>query len=433
MDMLKKILISHAHEEKALAEAWKKLIEETSLGRISAWFSSDTHAEGGVALGKPWREDLYRRLSESDYILAIQSPVSQSRSWIMWECAVASGIDKVRDIIPIVYSIGRADLTNPLSVYQAYQGEDPDQVRQVCEHLARAAGLTMLRDAVFEGPINDYIQKVNAFRPSPALRAEQMGMWRGRFEQLIASGRSGEVLAVRQMMYTSFGRPFQPVEPTIHEYLSQKLFEQRAYKQAIEEINYALRLIKDDVTLLHRKALALVELQNLQDAEDIVHHIVSLNEELQFNSEIASLEGRIHRERWILTQDVLELETAIASYLRAYENDKAQYYPGINAAELALAKGDTELAERLFQEILVVCKQLQSEQNVSYWVDFTVGALYLGLDDVDAAIAEYKNGLNRATSPSSRDRESAFKGAARMANLKKLPDEVTEKIKAVLL
>jgi tetratricopeptide (TPR) repeat protein len=432
MDVLKKILISHAHEEKALAEAWKELIEETSLGRVSTWFSSDKHVQGGVSLGEPWREDLYSKLSASDYILAIQSPVSQSRSWIMWECGVASGINKERGIIPIVYSIGRGDLANPLSVYQAYQGEDPDQVREVCERLASAAGLMKLRDAVFEGPIKEYLQKVNAFRPSPALRAEQMGMWRDRFEQLITSGRSGEVLAVRQMMYTSFGKPFQPVEPKIHEYLSQKLFEQRAYKQAIEEINYALRLIKDDVTLLHRKALALVELQNLQDAEDIVNYIVSLNGELKFNSEIASLEGRIHRERWVLTQDLLELETAISSYLRAYETDKTQYYPGINAAELALAKGDTALAERLFQEILVVCKQLQSEQNVSYWVDFTVGALYLGLGDVDVAIAEYKSGLNRTTAPSLRDRESAVKGAARMANLKKLPDEVVEKIKALL-
>ncbi len=166
--------------------------------------------------------------------------------------------------------------------------------------------------------------------------------------------------------------------------------------------------------------------------KSFVNYIVSLNEELNFNPEIASLEGRIHRERWLLTQDLLELETAIASYLRAYEADKTQYYPGINAAELALAKGDAQLAERLFREILPICEQLQSEQTVSYWVDFTVGAIYLGLDDVDAAIAEYKKGINRIPAPQLRDRESAAKGAARMSAAKKLPDEVIEKIKALL-
>ncbi len=262
------ILISHAHEEKDLAEAWKELIKTTSMGAISSWFSSDTHAEGGVTVGTVWLDDLYQRLTRSDFILAIQTPVSQDRSWIMWECGVASGINKERGIIPIVYSIGRGDLRNPLTAYQAYQGEDSDQVYEVCMRLAGAAGLTPI-DGMFNGPIKAYLEKVNRFRPSPALRAEQMGMWHDRFEQLIKSGRSGEVLAVRQMMYTSFGKPFQPVEPKIHEYLSQKLFEQRAYKAAIEEANCALRLIRDDVTLLHRKALALVELQNLQDAEEL--------------------------------------------------------------------------------------------------------------------------------------------------------------------
>ena len=433
MDAQKKILISHAHEEKALAEAWKELIEETSLGKTSVWFSSDIRAEGGVTLGKPWRETLYSRLAESDYILAIQSPVSQSRSWIMWECGVASGIDKERDIIPIVYSIGRGDLANPLSVYQAYQGEDPDQVREVCERLARAAGFTRIRNAMFEDPIKEYLQKVNAFRPSPALRAEQMRIWHSRFEQLIGSGRSGEMLAMRQRMYTSFGKPFQPVEPTIHEYLGQKLVGQRAYKEAIQEIDYALQLMKDDVNLLHLKALAWTELQNLQEAEDIVNSLYALDEGLKSDPDIASLEGRIHRERWTLNRQPSELDAALQAYLRPYEADKTQYYPGINAAELALAKGDTALADRLFQEILPLCRQQQSEQDATYWIDFTVGPLCLGLSDEDGAIAAYEKGINRSPAPSLRERESAFKGAVRMANLRKLPEEVVEKIKAVLL
>jgi len=237
---------------------------------------------------------------------------------------------------------------------------------------------------------------------------------------------------MRQLMYASLEKPFHPVEPAIHELLSRILLEQREYKLAIEEVDYALKLINDDVQLLHRKALALVELHNLLEAEDLVKRIISLNEELKLNSEIASLQGRIHRSRWALTHEIPALDAAIDAYRRAYEADRTQYYPGINAAELALTKGDAKLAEQILQEVLTTCKQLQARPVVSYWVDFTLGAVYLGLGNVDGAIAEYTKGLNRVPAPPPRVRESAAKGAYRMATAKKLPGDIDEKIQEIL-
>jgi len=349
----------------------------------------------------------------------------------MWECGVASGIDKLRGIIPIVYSMGRDELANPLSTYQVYQGEYSDQVREVCERLAHEVGLKPA-NFVYDEPIKVYLRAVDLHRPRKALRAEQMALWRDRFEELIQSGRTSEVVPMRQLMYTSLEKPFHPVEPAIHELLSRILLEQREYKLAIEEVDYALKLINDDVQLLHRKALALVELHNLLEAENLVKDIISLNQGLRLNPEIASLQGRIHRSRWALTHEIPELDAAIAAYHQAYEADRTQYYPGINAAELALTKGDTNLAEQILQEVLATCKKLQARPVVSYWVDFTLGAVYLGLGNVDAAIAEYTKGLHRIPAPPPRVRESAAKGAYRMATAKKLPDDVIEKIKAIL-
>jgi hypothetical protein len=137
-----RVLISHSTEEKALAEAWKDLIATTSSSAVEVWFSSDTAPSGGMAIGQEWRTYLYDRLAESDFVLAIQTPVTAGRPWIMWECGVASGVDKVRRIIPITFSIGRSDLGNPLTSYQVYEGENAEQVREVCARLAEEAGLT---------------------------------------------------------------------------------------------------------------------------------------------------------------------------------------------------------------------------------------------------------------------------------------------------
>ncbi len=237
---------------------------------------------------------------------------------------------------------------------------------------------------------------------------------------------------MRQQMYASLGKPFNPVDPSVHELLSKILLDQGYFQAASEEVDYALKLLDEDTVLLHRKALALVELHNLQEAKNVINEIISLNEELHSNPEIASLQGRLYREQWRLTENPQDLDAAIEAYYRAYQADKTQYYPGINAATLSLTKGDTELANQIFQEIVKLCQQRQQGSVVSYWVDFTAGEAYLGLGNEEAAIAEYKKGVSRTPPPPSRDRDSAIKGVRRIVMAKKLSSEIITQIEAIL-
>ncbi len=428
-----KVLISHAHNEKALAKAWHELIENLTLGIVKTWFSSDTSPDGGINIGKEWRDDLYNKLSQSDFIIAIQTPSSSGRPWIMWECGVASGINKERGIIPIIYSIERSDLANPLSSYQVYKGDDEMQVREVCERIVKQAEINR-NELLLDTSVKTYFKSVELYGSQKSLFVEEIEIWRERFEKLIREGRAGEIIGIRETMYASFGKLFKPSEQTlvIHELLSQILLEQKHSEKALEETNYALSLLNKDTILLHRKALILVELHNLQEAEALIKRIISIDQDLRSNSEIASLEGRLFREKWSSTKDTQDLEAAIEAYHRAYEADKTQYYPGINAASLALAKGDQPLAEQIFQEVLETCEQLQQRQVVSYWVDFTAGEAYLGLGQVEKAIEEYRKGLTRNPFPSERERNSALKGASRIIEVKNISKDIYAQIKALL-
>ncbi len=444
MTTLLKILISHAYDEKELAEAWKKLLETTSAHAISVWFSSDLQATGGVPPGEDWRRDLEQRLTESDFVLAIQTPSSASRSWIMWECGIAHGIyhkqlssgktrasakgQRYHGVIPIVYAMRRDELTNPLTTYQIYEGEDTAQVRQVCEYLLREAGLQP-EDFHFKEPLAVYLSAIQAFHPRKMATAQEINMWREHFEQLIKSSRHNEIASHRQMMYASLPSRQTAVDLTLHDTLSSVLLAQQRYAEAKEEIDYALTLASDNIRLLHRKALILLEQRNLTEAEEILQHIFSSNPGLSSNTEIGSLHGRLQRELWLLTHDPIKLDTAIQAYLKVYEADKTQYFPGINAAELLLSRGEMQLAEEILREILIICKRLQEQMERSYWIDFTLGEAYLGLENIEQAIRMYQTGLNRSSPPSPRDREAAAKGAMRMIDLKKLPDEIKERIK----
>jgi len=438
-----KILISHAYDEKELAKAWKMLLDAISGQKIEVWFSSDLHAEGGVLPGVDWHNDLEQRLLESDFVLAIQTPSSVARIWIMWECGIAHGIYGWRDaeqqtrrskksplkhgIIPIAFAIERGNLVNPLNMYQVFEGDNADQVRQVCAHLLVEAGITPA-DYIFDEPLATYFSSIQAFHPRKMVTAQEMNMWHERFERLIKEGKQQtDLISTRQMMYTSLGPTFKPLDLALHDTLSSLLLDQEKYSEALQEIEYALQLTWDDLRLLHRKALALLGLKRYDEAAVALQHIFSLDATLRLNPEIGSLQGRVYREHWQATGDLAMLDAAIQAYLKIYIDDKKQYFPGINAAALLLHTSAPQQAEGIFQEILTTCLPLQARPETSYWVDFTIGEAYLGLDHVQEALAAYQAGTKRDPAPAPRDRDSALGGIKRMAECKKLAkDEVAQ-------
>lgn len=217
--------------------------------------------------------------------------------------------------------------------------------------------------------------------------------------------------------------PFKPSELTmpLHELLSRVLLEQQCYAEALEEAEYALSIVDDDTEMLHRKALALVELGNKADGLRVVQSLMQNNPYFRDNPELASLEGRIYREQWLLNKDPQDLERAYDAYHRAYSADKTQYYPGINAASLALARDDKETAEAMFTELLEHCQRQPASQR-SFWAHFSIGEALLGLGDVEAALEAYQTGINLNPAPAPRDRESALKGVRRMLDYRNLTD-----------
>jgi len=98
----------------------------------------------------------------------------------------------------------------------------------------------------------------------------------------------------------------------------------------------------------------------------------------------------------------------------------------INAAALAFIKGDETFAINIVEDVLEICQQLQNQTPVSYWVDFTTGEAYLGLGEIDKALAEYAKGLHRNPAPGPRELRSALGGISRMVEAKKLPNDVID-------
>lgn len=407
-----KVFISHSHDEKDLALAWQMLLEHVSQGAIEVWLSSDTKPTGGMKIGAEWRDSIYEKLSAADFVVAIISPKSVERPWILWECGVASGTNKERGLIPIIYSMPLSDFEGPLSSYQAYSGEDRDKIIEICERLLVEAKLTPKKQ-YWEPIIDTYIGSVRLHRPPRNAGPAAVSIWIRRIETYLSAGRVSELPSLVDSMYSSLGTD-KAIDVQIHDLLSQAFLESKNFEFAFNEVMKALEILPDDLGLLHRKVLILLEKGEHGQAKENLDFIYRDFPDARFLPEIAGLEGRLHRELYETTGRKEELEISISAYELAYQKDPYSYYCGVNAVSLKLLAGRLEEAQSLAANVLNVCQELQNHDRVSFWLDFTIGELFLVLGKIEDAEKAYDAGMKREPLPRERQRESALKGVRRV-------------------
>jgi len=130
------VFISHAHEDKPLAKAWRELLYYVSNGEIDPWYSSDERAEGGVVPGN-WRDEIQEKLEVAVILLIIITPGSNERPWILWESGFAAG--KSKTIIPITFYLGNEKAHSIFENKQKYNGEKENEVLELCERIVNKA------------------------------------------------------------------------------------------------------------------------------------------------------------------------------------------------------------------------------------------------------------------------------------------------------
>jgi hypothetical protein len=152
------ILISHAANERPLAEAWKDLICGTFSGidQASVFFSNELGAFSGQ---ETFVAQIFSKMREATSILSLQTPSSSGRPWIIFEGGMAWA-DKGKSLYPIIFESRDVEknesifgkLQNPMNALQQYRGDDPDQVLTL---------LGLIQKDFFRGFIKD--------KPNPAM------------------------------------------------------------------------------------------------------------------------------------------------------------------------------------------------------------------------------------------------------------------------
>ena len=156
-----------------------------------------------------------------------------------------------------------------------------------------------------------------------------------------------------------------------------------------------LELDKNNLELKHIQALSLAQSGSTQAANQLLKALVDSGAR---DVETLSLLGRTYKDFWRKAKDPNEkleyLTLAYNSYLDAFESTE-NYYPGINAATLAVFLGRMKNAKTLAYRVYDICQKEVSE-DYSYWLQATIAECSLIFGKIGEAKEYYRKACELA-------------------------------------
>lgn len=117
MNSTRKVFVSHSVSDYAIAKSIGKLIE-TTFSNVTCFVST---REGDIPSGEKWFSDIHNHIEESQVAVAVMTPISVTRPWIIHEFGYSLGRQSImvdRAVIPIAIGWDRKNLPSPLNGFQ---------------------------------------------------------------------------------------------------------------------------------------------------------------------------------------------------------------------------------------------------------------------------------------------------------------------------
>jgi hypothetical protein len=154
------VFVSHVHEDRNLAEAFTLLIRDITAGSVAAYSSSDNTGDSGIKYGSEWFSWIKEKVEVSDHIVALLTPHSVGRPWILFE----AGLGKAKpqsSVFGLALGIGVAEASvGPFGVFQN-SASDRNSLIKLCKQLISSVRVNP-RDEVIGMMVDGFLSKVEA-------------------------------------------------------------------------------------------------------------------------------------------------------------------------------------------------------------------------------------------------------------------------------
>ena len=134
--------------------------------------------------------------------------------------------------------------------------------------------------------------------------------------------------------------------------------------------------LKSNVLVRQQRALALNRRNQPGDREEAQAILEKLVKEKGADPETLGILGRVHKDRYAELNKAGDLmasaalDDAIEAYTKGFESDPRDYYPGVNAVNLLVQKGDAEAlkeADRLVPMVSFAVARRGGASSTDYW------------------------------------------------------------------
>jgi len=90
------VFISHDSRDADLAETFANLLSDVSGGTLKSFRSSDKRGTAGIEFGAEWYKAIMSQLGDATDVVALLTPGSIDRPWILCEAGVAQKENWIR-------------------------------------------------------------------------------------------------------------------------------------------------------------------------------------------------------------------------------------------------------------------------------------------------------------------------------------------------
>jgi hypothetical protein len=147
------VFISHDSRDAALAEAFSKLLTSVSGGVLKSFRSSDHKTTQGIEYGVEWYPAIRSKLDEAGDVVALLTPRSFERPWILFECGIAKGkLDgrggQEKKIKALAIGVPLTKISGPFAQFQNCPFEIDPMTKLVMELVNQIPNADPDRDAI---------------------------------------------------------------------------------------------------------------------------------------------------------------------------------------------------------------------------------------------------------------------------------------------
>lgn len=158
------VFISHDTGDADLAEAFANLLQDVSGGMLKSFRSSDKKGTSGIEFGTEWYKAIMSQLADATDVVALLTPRSLHRPWILYEAGVAKGkLDT--NVLGIALGVPLEKVSaGPFGQFQNC-GDDEDSLTKLVIQLLNRNPSASPREEAIRRQVRIFLEEVAKIQP----------------------------------------------------------------------------------------------------------------------------------------------------------------------------------------------------------------------------------------------------------------------------